>query len=403
MAAVYKRKWKYKKPDGTVERRESKRYTIEYRDLDGRLRRVRGERDLKSSNAIATDLERQASQGRAGFLDPYREHRGRAFGETVTTYIAHLTSRGLDDKYRSNVERRLARLGKECRWKTIGDVKAESFVAWRGRQQGLAARTLNQWREAAFSFCNWLGRIQKWLPRNPMEDVAKASGDEKRVRRSLSENEIDVLLASVPDERRIVYEFCLNTGLRAQEATDLEWQDVRMDSTTPHLCLRSRKVKARREQVIPLRADMLERLRAMRPEHATEANRVFPRVPSLLVWQADLRRARKGWIEAAGEDAAERGRRERSDFLKYKDAAGRQADRHAMRTTLGTRLSAAGVAPRMAQELLRHSDLRQTMKHYTDVKAFPLVGAIESLSSVCAKPAATTPAVGNAQITTQTA
>ena len=36
-----------------------------------------------------------------------------------------------------------------------------------------------------------------------------------------------------------------------------------------------------------------------------------------------------------------------------------------MRTTLGTRLALNGVIPQVAQKIMRHSDYRTTLKHYT--------------------------------------
>ena len=45
-------------------------------------------------------------------------------------------------------------------------------------------------------------------------------------------------------------------------------------------------------------------------------------------------------------------------------------------------LSAAGVTPRIAQELMRHSDIRLTMKVYTDVKHLPTFDAIKALPSL---------------------
>ena len=40
-------------------------------------------------------------------------------------------------------------------------------------------------------------------------------------------------------------------------------------------------------------------------------------------------------------------------------------DLHALRTTLGTQLARAGVAPQIAQRIMRHADYRTTLKHYT--------------------------------------
>ncbi len=46
-------------------------------------------------------------------------------------------------------------------------------------------------------------------------------------------------------------------------------------------------------------------------------------------------------------------------------ADGRTLDVHCLRHTFATLLSKSGVVPRMAQELMRHSDIRLTMNVYT--------------------------------------
>jgi hypothetical protein len=42
----------------------------------------------------------------------------------------------------------------------------------------------------------------------------------------------------------------------------------------------------------------------------------------------------------------------------------------------------AGVAPRMAQELMRHSDIRLTMNTYTHLHLVDTAGAVEALPSI---------------------
>ena len=42
----------------------------------------------------------------------------------------------------------------------------------------------------------------------------------------------------------------------------------------------------------------------------------------------------------------------------------------------------AGVLPRMAQELMRHSDIRLTMNVYTHLQLIDTAGAVESLPSI---------------------
>src|ERR1700730_14886091 len=81
----------------------------------------------------------------------------------------------------------------------------------------------------------------------------------------------------------------------------------------------------------------------------------------------DLDAARKRWI-AEADTEVERREREKSDFLTYRNAEGLFADFHAHRHTFISNLSKANVAPKLAQDLARHSDIRLTMNVYTHLE-----------------------------------
>jgi len=55
----------------------------------------------------------------------------------------------------------------------------------------------------------------------------------------------------------------------------------------------------------------------------------------------------------------------RASFLKSRDDAGRIVDFHALRHTPGSLLAAAGVHPKTAQSIMRHSTISLTMDRYT--------------------------------------
>jgi integrase len=90
----------------------------------------------------------------------------------------------------------------------------------------------------------------------------------------------------------------------------------------------------------------------------------------------DLAAARKAWIAASNGDRQDR---ESSDFLTYCDSSGRYADFHSHRHTFITSLERAGIRPRTAQTLARHSDIRLTMGIYTHIGLHDQTAAIESL------------------------
>jgi integrase len=94
--------------------------------------------------------------------------------------------------------------------------------------------------------------------------------------------------------------------------------------------------------------------------------------------ERDLMAARDKWIDEA-ETPAERLAREKSDFLCYCDHEGLFADFHSMRHLFITSLERAGISPKMAQTLARHSDIRLTLGVYTHVEVHDQTAAIESL------------------------
>jgi hypothetical protein len=92
----------------------------------------------------------------------------------------------------------------------------------------------------------------------------------------------------------------------------------------------------------------------------------------------DLETARKKWIKEA-KKPKEKAEREQSDFLKYQNSAGEFADFHSNRHTFITNLERAGVSPRTAQSLARHSDIRLTMGIYTHIGFNDQISAIDLL------------------------
>jgi integrase len=66
--------------------------------------------------------------------------------------------------------------------------------------------------------------------------------------------------------------------------------------------------------------------------------------------------------------------------IVYKDEElGRRVDLHALRKTFGTALVLNGEQPRVVMEAMRHSDLKLTMKLYTDAGQLPVGAALGRL------------------------
>ena len=152
------------------------------------------------------------------------------------------------------------------------------------------------------------------------------------------------------------------TGLRRSELAELLWSDLILDLPTPVVEVRASIAKNGKNASIPLYPDVLVALRALRNGDQNE-DFVFKRVPRIERFKRDLKRA----------------------GITYVDASGRFADFHALRKTLGANLLKSNVAPRVAMELMRHSDMRLTAKIYTDAMQLPTAAAIQSLPSFGSK------------------
>ena len=68
--------------------------------------------------------------------------------------------------------------------------------------------------------------------------------------------------------------------------------------------------------------------------------------------------------------------------ISYVDDAGRYADFHSLRHCFGSLLAASGVHPKMAQDLMRHSDINLTMSRYTHTLRGQKAKAIEALPKI---------------------
>ena len=156
--------------------------------------------------------------------------------------------------------------------------------------------------------------------------------------------------------------------LDKSELKQLQWGDVRIgpDEIKPVIALRASTTKARRADTIPLRHDLADALGATMPTDAQPTDRVFPSIPKMATFKRDLERAE----------------------IAHVDASGRVVDFHSLRYTCGTMLAKAGVAPRIAMEIMRHTDMRLTMNLYTDPRLLDTARAIERMPDLDEQPAA---------------
>ena len=299
----------------------------------------------------------EAERERAGLSVPksMREAAQKAITNHVDDYCTDFAAKGRDAMYVYTVQKRLARICRESNWHQCAHVTADSFVSWRAKQSK-AAKTLNEYQATLDAFFNWMKKQGRVLC-NPLEMVGKVEerGRTTFERRAFTDLEVQRLLA-VSDDRATVYLLAVNTGLRRAELEALRKADVYLNVDDPYLRARASTTKNHKDAVLWLNAEVVDRLRPLMAAGSPE-NPLFPSLPSMEQFRADLK--------AAG--------------ISYLDATGRRADFHALRHTLATNLALAGVASRVAMELMRHSDMRLTTKTYTDTRLLPTHEATQKL------------------------
>ena len=305
-----------------------------------------------------------------GLVSKTAESRRKGWADLVGEYADELTGNRRSAKYVKNVRAGLLAIGSACGWRRMADVGPADWAAYVGDRQkpraksgdtdettpGASARTLNNELATLRGFVAWgLGR--KTIDTDPLAGLGKVeeAGDRRRVRRALTDTEI-VELLRVAGDFEVCYRLAVGTGLRLRETRELQWRDVILDGR-PHLQLRPEATKARRGDILPLSADLVERLRAARPQFALPTARVFKRRPTLDIWETHLRRA----------------------GIDYRDAEGRIVGFHSLRVTFITNLQKAGLAPRTVMQLARHTDWRLTGGTYTDMGLLDIFGAVQSL------------------------
>lgn len=210
----------------------------------------------------------------------------------------------------------------------------------------------------ASALFNWMKK-QRLIAENPLFGVERVDTRlTPQFRRALKPDEAQKLLRAAPPTRAVVYLVLLETGLRRSELNQLVFGDFDLDSPNPCVHVRASITKTKKEASIPLRAEVIKAIHLILPENVMPFEFIFrgklPRIPTM---KRDLAKA----------------------GILFKDESGRRIDLHSLRETFCTNLSATGVYPRVAMELMRHRDIRQTMKTYTDTARLPLVAAVAGL------------------------
>jgi hypothetical protein len=162
----------------------------------------------------------------------------------------------------------------------------------------------------------------------------------------------------------LLYRVAIETGLRAGELRGLTANSI--DKAKNAILLPAGDSKRRREDFITLKKEtvavLLDHVRHKTPEAALFDLPGKDRMIDML--RADLKDAE----------------------IPYQDDQERYLDFHGFRHTTGTWLAQSGVHPRVAQDIMRHSDINLTMNTYTHVLLEQHTEAVNRLPDLSALP-----------------
>jgi len=253
-----------------------------------------------------------------------------------------------------------------------------------GKLRGFSRATSNHYAAAIKQFSAWLLR-ERIVNTDPLSDLkslnAKVDRQERMVlgaddlRRLVqtTRTEPERFSMSGPD-RALLYQLAVETGLRASELRSLTRASFDLAAADPIVTIEAADAKNRRRDTLPLRSGVVAIL-LVHMEHKTPNTPVFVLPP-----KPEMARMLRADAKAAG--------------VRTADDSGRRLDFHSLRHTFITNLAAAGVHPKTAQVLARHSTVTLTLDRYSHSFREAETAAVGNLPDVSVGPAESIRATG---------
>jgi len=391
MSRVFRRSYRDRKT-GKV-RRTSKYYGC-YTDADGIRRRVALFTDKVASEQKLAELQREAVRRRSGLSDRFDEHARRPLVEHLAEFRRHLQAKNNTERHVALTLSRIEKVFAGCEFRWLSEVSPSAVEAWLAEQRGsgrFGIVTANAYVTALKSFGHWLKRTGRTAG-NPFESLTKLnpSTDIRRERRALTNEEFRALLKATGNgparyglsgqDRAALYVLGAYTGLRAGELASLTSSSFDFESDPPTVTVEAAYSKHRRRDVLPLHPAIASRLRdwLQSRSEAQDDSRVILPVASVSEGRQDARL----W-PAIGSIYRPTAKMLREDLqaagVAVRDDDGRIIDFHSLRHTFISNLAKAGVHPKLAQALARHSTITLTLDRYSHIGLLDMQAALNAL------------------------
>jgi integrase len=380
--------------------RKSSKWYVELKDHLEAVRRFVGFRDKRATEELGRKLERLVANrvsGRPpdaelarwveglpsklrdrllkiGLLDSWQAASANGLAGHLLDFKKALAAAGNTEKHVTLTYKRAKRVLdgiKAVYWSDIRPSAVQGFLAaLRDGDKRMSIQTSNHHLRAVKQFCRWMVR-DKRASEDPVVHLkgGNVKTDRRHIRRALTPDECTGLIRAARQgsprsgmtgpERAALYSLAIQTGLRSVELRSLTPESFDFKGRPPTVKVLAAHSKHRREDTVPLRADLAKKMdNFVRGKAAGEP--VFPmpeKTAVVRMFRSDLK--------AAG--------------IKYRDASDRVADFHSLRVTFASILAQAGVHPKTAQDLMRHSDVNLTMNYYTFTVLSARAEALESM------------------------
>ena len=337
-----------------------KKWYINYTDHNGKLRKRAGHESKSKTMRLAADIRDGVDIAKKAA----RDEKLNAHRPDINIHLDDWKQSILDNGSSTRM-RKIFDHAQVFAWK---DIKANR-IQRACKQLTKCVSTYNQYLKSCKQFCKWMvyERRARYTPLDHLRYQTLTPDLEIRGRTHFTGEQLKRLINTAMisgenfgirgRERALVYTLAVETGLRANEIKTLEVRDLDFENQT--VTVRASNAKSRRSAILPLRDDLNETLRGWvgRKDLCSTVFEMPQGTDISKMIYADMEEARIPKINLDG----------------------RRRDFHSLRHTFITNLAQAGVHPRVAQELARHSDIKLTLARYTHVHRNDLSDAVSRL------------------------
>ena len=277
MASLIRRYFKsIDKKTGQVIRAVAPKWYGQYTNANGKPCRVPLSKDKTGAQQKLNEIVRRVEMAKAGIINPFEDHAKRPLLSHLDDWEGVLKARGNTDEYVALKVSRTKKIITACKFKLISDLSAsrvEGCLAdMRKESPRCGTQTSNHYLGAIKQFARWLVKDR----RAAESVIAHLDGgnvrlDRRHDRRELTDAELIFLFEWARASRRIrkisgpdremLYLTAVYTGLRASELASLMPVSFDLDAAPATVTVEAAYSKHRRQDVVPLHAELVRRLR----------------------------------------------------------------------------------------------------------------------------------------------